>query len=125
MSVGAVAAAIATGSEAISQMANIGATAWMQGYGRDNEMEADRLGLESDGSDSFPRWLAAKVKRRFSRHVTRVARPSGGNSEYLMGRQNGLDASVRAGRIILTFIGDTPRESAPKRRARAVRPAPP
>src|SRR3979490_473059 len=38
MSVGAVAAAIASGSEAIAQMANIGATAWMQGYGRDNEM---------------------------------------------------------------------------------------
>ena len=46
MSVGAVAAAIATGSQAIAEMANIGATAWMQGYGRDNEMEADRLGLE-------------------------------------------------------------------------------
>src|SRR5882757_1200680 len=46
MSVGAVAAAIASGSEAIAEMANIGATAWMQGYGRDNEMEADRLGLE-------------------------------------------------------------------------------
>jgi predicted Zn-dependent protease len=46
MSVGAVAAAIATGSEAVAQMADIGATAWMQGYGRDNEMEADRLGLE-------------------------------------------------------------------------------
>jgi predicted Zn-dependent protease len=46
MSVGSVAAAIATASEAIAQMANIGATAWLQGYGRDNEMEADRLGLE-------------------------------------------------------------------------------
>jgi predicted Zn-dependent protease len=46
MSVGAVAAAIASGSEAIAQMANIGATAWLQGYGRDSEMEADRLGLE-------------------------------------------------------------------------------
>jgi predicted Zn-dependent protease len=46
MSVGAVAAAIASGSEAVAQMANIGATAWLQGYGRDNEMEADRLGLE-------------------------------------------------------------------------------
>src|SRR5690242_18036353 len=46
MTVGAVAAAIASGSEAIAQMADIGATAWMQGYGRDNEMEADRLGLE-------------------------------------------------------------------------------
>jgi predicted Zn-dependent protease len=46
MTVGAVAAAIASGSEAIAQMANIGATAWIQGYGRENEMEADRLGLE-------------------------------------------------------------------------------
>ena len=46
MSVGAIAAAVATGSEAIAEMANIGATAWMQGYGRDNEMEADRLGIE-------------------------------------------------------------------------------
>jgi len=46
MSVGAVAAAIASGSEAIAEMANIGATAWIQGYGRDNEMEADRFGLE-------------------------------------------------------------------------------
>jgi len=27
-------------------MANIGATAWIHGYGRENEMEADRLGLE-------------------------------------------------------------------------------
>src|SRR5882757_5580942 len=43
---GALAAAIASGSEAIAQMANIGATAWFQGYGRENEMEADRLVLE-------------------------------------------------------------------------------
>jgi predicted Zn-dependent protease len=46
MSVGSAAAAITTGSEAIAQMANIGAAAWLQGYGRDSEMEADRLGLE-------------------------------------------------------------------------------
>jgi predicted Zn-dependent protease len=45
-SVLAAGAAIATGSSAIAQMANIGATAWMQGYGREAEMEADRLGLE-------------------------------------------------------------------------------
>ena len=45
MSVGAIAAAVATGSEAVAQMANIGATAWFQGYGREHEMEADRLGL--------------------------------------------------------------------------------
>jgi predicted Zn-dependent protease len=41
-----MAAAILTGSNAIGQLANIGAQAWMQGYGRDNEMEADRLGLK-------------------------------------------------------------------------------
>ena len=34
-----------------------------------------------------------------------MARPRGGKSEYLMGRKNGLSASVSAGRIILTFMG--------------------
>ena len=53
-----------------------------------------------------------------------VARPSGGNSEYLIGRQNGLVASVSAGRIILTFIARPPRRRAPRSRARAGRPAP-
>jgi len=45
-SLGAMAAAILTGSNAIGQLANIGAAAWMSGYGRENEMEADRLGLK-------------------------------------------------------------------------------
>src|SRR6476619_2198217 len=36
---GAMAAAILTGSNAIGQLANIGAAAWMNGYGRENEME--------------------------------------------------------------------------------------
>ncbi len=45
-SLGAMAAAILTGSNALGQLANIGAQAWMQGYGRENEMEADRLGLK-------------------------------------------------------------------------------
>ena len=45
-SVLATGAAIATGNAAVAEMANIGATAWLQGYGRENEMEADRLGLE-------------------------------------------------------------------------------
>lgn len=39
------AAAIYTGSGAVADLANLGAQAWMQGYGRDNELEADRLGL--------------------------------------------------------------------------------
>ena len=44
-SVLATGAAIATGSGAVADLANIGAGAWLQGYGRDNELEADRLGL--------------------------------------------------------------------------------
>jgi predicted Zn-dependent protease len=35
-----------TGSAAVAEMADIGATAWLQGYGRDNESEADALGLQ-------------------------------------------------------------------------------
>jgi predicted Zn-dependent protease len=42
----ATGAAIATGSSAVAQLANVGAGAWLQGYGRDNELEADRLGLK-------------------------------------------------------------------------------
>jgi predicted Zn-dependent protease len=45
-SLGAMAAAILTGSNAIGQLTNIGGQAWMSGYGRENEMEADRLGLK-------------------------------------------------------------------------------
>jgi len=45
-SLGAMAAAILTGSSAIGQLANIGAAAWTSGYGRENEMEADRLGMK-------------------------------------------------------------------------------
>jgi len=42
----ATGAAIATGSGAVADLANLGATAWLQGYGRANELEADRLGLK-------------------------------------------------------------------------------
>ena len=45
-SLGAMAAAILTGSNAVGQLANIGGQAWMMGYGRENEMEADRLGMK-------------------------------------------------------------------------------
>jgi hypothetical protein len=37
-----------------------------------------------------------------SRYAASVARPSGGNREYLIGRKRGLFASVSAGRIIFT-----------------------
>jgi predicted Zn-dependent protease len=42
----ATGAVIATGSSAVAQLANIGGTAFIQGYGRAAEMEADRFGLE-------------------------------------------------------------------------------
>ena len=45
-SVLATGAAIMTGNYAVAELADVGAQAWIQGYGRDNEMEADRLGLE-------------------------------------------------------------------------------
>jgi predicted Zn-dependent protease len=43
--IAATAAAIYTGSSAVADLANLGATAWMRGYGRENELEADRIGL--------------------------------------------------------------------------------
>ncbi|MBV8495854.1 MAG: M48 family metalloprotease [Gammaproteobacteria bacterium] len=46
LGVGALATAIMTGNAAIAEMADLGAEAWYQGYGRDQESEADRLGLE-------------------------------------------------------------------------------
>jgi len=45
-SIAAAAAAIYTNSGAIADLANLGANAWMQGYGRENELEADRIGLQ-------------------------------------------------------------------------------
>jgi len=45
-SVLATGAVIATGSTAIAEMADIGATMWVQGYGRDQEMQADQLGVQ-------------------------------------------------------------------------------
>jgi predicted Zn-dependent protease len=46
-SIAAIGAAVMTGSGAVADLANLGANAWMQGYGRENELEADRLGLKS------------------------------------------------------------------------------
>jgi predicted Zn-dependent protease len=52
-SVLATGAAIATGSNAVAQLANVGAQAWLQGYGRENEMEADRLGLQYSAKSGY------------------------------------------------------------------------
>ncbi|HTD60886.1 MAG TPA: hypothetical protein VK679_09555 [Gemmatimonadaceae bacterium] len=44
--------------------------------------------------------LNVSGRQRLDRGVGVVARPRGGKSEYLIGRKNGLCASVSAGRII-------------------------
>jgi len=41
----AIGAAIMTGNAAVADMANIGAAAWVQGYGREAEAEADKVGM--------------------------------------------------------------------------------
>jgi len=42
----AMGAAILTGNSAVADLANIGAAAWVQGYGREAESEADRYGMQ-------------------------------------------------------------------------------
>jgi predicted Zn-dependent protease len=41
----AIGAAIMTGNAAVADMASIGAAAWVQGYGREAESEADKVGM--------------------------------------------------------------------------------
>jgi predicted Zn-dependent protease len=43
---GAAAAAILTGQQIVGDLANVAGAAWVSGYGRDQELEADRIGAE-------------------------------------------------------------------------------
>ena len=66
-SVLATGAAIATGSSAVAQLANLGAGAWIQGYGRDNELEADRLGLVYSAKAGYRPEAMAETFEMFKR----------------------------------------------------------
>lgn len=63
----ATAAAIYTGSGAVADLANLGAQAWVQGYGRENELEADRVGLRYATSAGYRPEAMGEVFEMFKR----------------------------------------------------------
>jgi predicted Zn-dependent protease len=69
-SLGALGAAILTGSSAVADMANIGASAFVQGYGRDAEMEADRIGMKYLVKAGYDPTAMARVFQTFQEQET-------------------------------------------------------
>lgn len=63
--IAATALAIVGGSEAAYQMANLGGAAWINGYTRSLESEADRLGIETAAKTGYRPEAAADVFRTF------------------------------------------------------------
>jgi predicted Zn-dependent protease len=72
----ATGAVIATGSSAVAQLANIGGTAVLQGYGRAAEMEADRLGLEYATKSGYRPEAMGEVFKVFARARKAASRSS-------------------------------------------------
>jgi predicted Zn-dependent protease len=67
---GALGAAILTGSGAVADMANIGASALVQGYGREAEMEADRIGMKYLVKSGYDPKAMARVFQTFKAQET-------------------------------------------------------
>lgn len=63
----ATAAALYTGSNTVAELANLGAQAWVQGYGRENELEADRLGLQYSTAAGYRPEAMGEVFEMFKR----------------------------------------------------------
>ncbi|MEP7313967.1 MAG: M48 family metalloprotease [Pseudomonadota bacterium] len=57
----AMGAAVATGLGSVADLASIGGAAWVQGYGREAEMEADRLGLKYAVGAGYDPYAMGKV----------------------------------------------------------------
>ena len=66
-SLGVLATAVLTGSGALANLAGVGAQLGMQGYGRDNEMEADRVGLLFSTAAGYRPEAMAEVFEMFKR----------------------------------------------------------
>jgi predicted Zn-dependent protease len=66
-SVGVLATAVLTGSGALANLAGVGAQLGMQGYGRENEMEADRVGLLFSTAAGYRPEAMAEVFEMFKR----------------------------------------------------------
>ena len=62
-----LATAVLTGSGALANLAGVGAQLGMQGYGRDNEMEADRVGLLFSTAAGYRPEAMAEVFEMFKR----------------------------------------------------------
>lgn len=69
-SLGALGAAILTGSGAVADIANIGASAFIQGYGREAEMEADRIGMKYLVKAGYDPGAMGRVFRTFQAQET-------------------------------------------------------
>ena len=64
---GVLGAAVLTGSGAVADLAGVGAQAWVQGYGRDNELEADRVGLQFSTAAGYRPEAMGEVFEMFRR----------------------------------------------------------
>jgi predicted Zn-dependent protease len=64
---GVLATAVLTGSGALANLAGVGAQLGMQGYGRENEMEADRVGLLFSTAAGYRPEAMAEVFEMFKR----------------------------------------------------------